>query len=110
MEEKIEKCFLDEYSDDFDEYIDKNRIFRWMKKPEYQEINKEICDLKSRFPKVAVYMEDGKIEVLTEEELQVLRKIINLERKINGMEEKEIFKLGMKENYIYLKNMDMLNV
>ena len=110
MEQNIEKCFLDEYSDDFEEYIDKNRIFKWMKKPEYQKINKEICDLKSKYPKVAVYMEDGKIEELTEEELRALRKIINLEKKINELEEKEIFKLGMKENYIYLESMDMISI
>ena len=81
-----------------------------MKKPEFQEINKQISDLKLKYPKVTAYIDEGKIEELTKEELKALRKVIDLNNKIEGLEEKEIFKLGMKENYIYLKNMDMLNV
>lgn len=110
MEEKIENGFLDEYYTDFYEYVDRNRVFKWMKKPEFQEINKQISDLKLKYPKVTAYIDEGKIEELTKEELKALRKVIDLNNKIEGLEEKEIFKLGMKENYIYLKNMDMLNV
>ena len=110
MEEKIENGFLDEYYTDFYEYVDRNRVFKWMKKPEFQEINKQISDLKLKYPKITAYIDEGEIEELTKEELKALRKVIDLNNKIEGLEEKEIFKLGMKENYIYLKNMDMLNV
>ncbi len=108
--EDIEKSFLDEYSDDFNEYIDKSRVFKWMNKTEYKKINKEICDIKLKYPRVNAYLEDGKIEQLTKNELKALTQIIGLKHQIDEIEEKEIFKLGMKENYIYFESMDMLNI
>lgn len=110
MDEKIEKCFLDEYSDDFNEYIDNNRLSRWCKIPEYKELSDEILKIKERYPRVTTFLENGDIELLSKEELQAVRDVLNIEHQIEGIEEKEIFKLGMKENYIFLESMDMIKV
>lgn len=110
MDEKIEKSFLDEYSDDFNEYIDNNRLSRWCKIPEYKELYDKISSIKLKYPKVIKFLEDRNFDTLSNEELQAVRDILILEHQIDSIEEKEIFKLGMKENYIYLQNMDMLKI
>lgn len=110
MDEKIEKSFLDEYSDDFNEYIDNNRLSRWCKIPEYKELYDEISSIKLKYPKVIKFLEDGEFDTLSNEELQAVRDILILEHQIDSIKEKEIFKLGMKENYIYLQNMEMLKI
>lgn len=110
MEEKIEKSFLDEYSDDFIDYIDRYRTTKWENLEEYRDLENKISNLKSKYPKVRLFLESDEIEELNIEELNVLKKILLIGNQIDVIEEKEIFKLGMKENYIFLENMDMINI
>ena len=106
-QENNETCFLDEYSDDLCDYIEDNRHSNWMKKTEYTELQDKISTIKSKYPNVQEFLENAEYNILTKEELEAVRKILELEHNIDTLEEKEIFKLGMKENYIYMKRMNM---
>lgn len=110
MEEKIEKSFFDEYSDDFADYFDKHKFLKIMEKPEYRKLNKKVCKLKNNNPNVVSFLEDKEVIQLSDEELNTILTILELQLEMDFIELKEAFKLGFKEAYIYFDSMNMLNI
>lgn len=110
MEELLEKGFFEEYSDDFADYFDKHKFLKIIDKPEYKKLNKKVCDLKEKYHNVVSFLEDKTYFKLTEEEMKVVSKILELQLEMDFIELKESFKLGFKEAYIYFESMDMLKI
>lgn len=92
-----EKSFYNECSDDFFDYIEKYRVTYLMKQSEYKELINQVRKLKRDNPKVENLVEDGKIEILNHKELEVIQRLLNLGSQIDSIEQKEIFRLGMRE-------------
>ena len=108
--EKLEEGFFDQYTDDFADYFENQRVMRIMLGSEYKKINKAICEIKNKYPNVVTLLEDGENVKLNDEEEKAIIEILNLQEEINMIELKESFKLGFKEAYIYFKSMDMLKI
>lgn len=104
------KSFFDDYSDDFFEYVEDYKRNCLMKKPEYKKLIKKIRMLKEKNSKVTELVEDGKVETLSVKELKVMQKLLKLNRDIDIIEQKELFRLGMKEILVYLEDMDMISI
>ena len=108
--EKLDEGFFDQYTDDFADYFENQRVMRIMLGSEYKKINKAICEIKNKYPNVVTLLEDGENVKLNDEEEKAIIEILNLQEEINMIELKESFKLGFKEAYIYFKSMDMLKI
>ena len=108
--EKLDEGFFDQYTDDFADYFENQRVMRIMLGSEYKKINKAICEIKDKHPNVTNFLEDEEIVKLNDEEEKAIIEILNLQEEINIIELKEYFKLGFKEAYIYFKSMDMLKI
>lgn len=108
--EKLDEGFFDQYTDDFADYFENQRVMRIMLGSEYKKINKVICEIKNKYPNVVTLLEDGEKTKLNDEEENAIIEILKLQEEINMIELKESFKLGFKEAYIYFKSMDMLKI
>ena len=95
-------------SAEFYELIDSSRVRLKNKDKKYKNISDEIENIRIKYPNINSLFEDEKVTNLTEEECINLQKIIKKYLIISSMEEREIFFLGARENYYYLKNLDLL--
>ena len=95
-------------SAEFYELIDSLRVRLKNKDEKYKNISDEIENTRIKYPNINSLFEDEKVTNLTEEECINLQKIIKKYLIISSMEEREIFFLGARENYYYLKNLDLL--
>ena len=102
------KSFYNECSDEFLEYVEEYRVTYLMKKPEYKELINQVRKLKTDNPKVENLVEDGKIEILNYKELEVIQKLLNLGSQLDSIEQKEIFRLGMREMLTNLADMNLI--
>lgn len=78
------------------------------KNSEYKEIQRKIERLKSKYPKIRGILEDEEVYELTLQESKVLLEVINLMRDLLRIEQYEIFLLGGRENYEYMKKLEIL--
>ena len=102
------KSFYNECSDEFLEYVEEYRVTYLMKKPEYKELINQVRKLKEDNPKVENLVEDGKIEILNYRELKVIQKLLSLGSQLDSIEQKEIFRLGMREMLVNLADMNLI--
>lgn len=66
--EKLDEGFFDQYTDDFADYFENQRVMRIMLGSEYKKINKAICEIKNKYPNVVTLLEDGEKTKLNDEE------------------------------------------
>ena len=99
MEESKEEI-INQYTDDFADYFENQRVMKIMLGSEYKKINKAICEIKNKYPNVVTLLEDGEKTKLNDEEENAIIEILKFQEEINLIELKEAFKLGFKEAYI----------
>ena len=104
------KSFYNECSDEFLEYVEEYRVTYLMKKPEYKELINQVRKLKEDNPKVENLVEDGKIEILNYKELKVIQKLLSLGSQLDFIEQKEIFRLGLREMLTNLADMNLISL
>lgn len=104
------KSFFDEYTDNFMEYFEEHKMKTLKDREDYEKISNKILELENKYPNTQLYLEDDEIVNLNEKERKVVLEIIDLQDDITILEIKESFKLGIKEAYIYFKEMGMLNI
>ena len=105
---RIETTFFDEYSDDFMDYLEKNRMKILKGNTEYKKLTERIEKIKVANPNVRIFMEDKEAVELTDVELNAVLDILEVEDDIDTIEMKENFKLGAREMIIFLKQMRLL--
>ena len=91
--EKLDEGFFDQYTDDFADYFENQRVMRIMLGSEYKKINKAICEIKNKYPNVVTLLEDGEKTKLNDDEENAIIEILKLQ-----------------EAYIYFESMDMLKI
>lgn len=67
------------------------------KTEEYQKLTKEVEKIKEENPKVRAFFEKEIVEPINAEEQEKIQNVIDLQMEIRNLEEKELYKLGMKE-------------
>ena len=99
---KSDDTFFSNNSDGFTEYIEDIRYNKIFRNEEYQKIKDEIGRYKEKYPRLITFFEDNTyIENITEEEQKAIFEVMSLIEQMFMLEEKEMFKMGMKE----MKNM-----
>lgn len=100
--------FFDEYSDDFWDYMNANRMKMLKRNKKYKEFMSKREKIKEDNPNVRTFLEDREIIDLTEDELNAVLDIFEIEEDISTIETTETFKLGAKEMLVFLKQMGLL--
>ncbi len=100
--------FFDEYSDDFWDYMNANRMKMLKRNKKYKELMSKREKIKDDNPNVRTFLEDREIIDLTEDELNAVLDIFEIEEDISTIETTETFKLGAKEMLVFLKQMGLL--
>ena len=100
--------FFDEYSDDFWDYMNANRMKMLKRNKKYKELMSKREKIKDDNPNVRTFLEDREIIDLTEDELNAVLDIFEIKEDISTIETTETFKLGAKEMLVFLKQMGLL--
>lgn len=95
-------------SGELSELIDSRRIALRTKCEEYENLRKQICEIKENYPNVLALLEDNEVEGLNTEECKYLQKLLSLYSSMTDYEDREIFFLGARENYFYFKNLELI--
>lgn len=80
----------------------------YSKNNEYRKVYDKIEKIKCKYPKIRGILEDEQVYKLALVESQALLRVINLMRELLRIEQYEIFLLGSRENYEYMKKLKIL--
>lgn len=104
----LQESFFNKYTDDFSEYVERMNDKNIYSRKDYVEIMSEIDKLKDEQPNVRIFLDECKFVPLTEKEHKTVIKIRDLENNAEFLVQKEIFKLGFREAYIFFNEMGLL--
>lgn len=107
--EELEKSFIERYNDDFLYYVDDNR-YDWMKREDYIEAERKKNRIYEDYPRVEKFIETSNISRLNKQDLEALRDYMDIERDIDIIEQKQIFKLGFREALLFFKELGFLKI
>lgn len=71
---------------------------------DYKSLREKFNDIMNEYPNLQLILEDNREMILNEVECKMLQKLVTIYMDISDLEEKEIFLLGGKEMYFYLKD------
>lgn len=103
-----EDIFLDNYEDEFIEYLARKLAVRLKRVDNYVEIEEKISEIKKEDLNLRLLLEDEEKVKLSEEDIEKLIEILELKEKLRNIEDKEIFKLGAREMLVFLKQMKLI--
>ncbi len=75
----------------------------------YKKLKKEFDDIMNKYPNLQLILEEDREMILNEDKCKMLQKLVAIYMDICDLEEKEIFLLGGKEMYFYLKDTGVIN-
>lgn len=96
------------YEIDLFDAIERSRDNLFKNNKKYQKLRKELDDIFNNYPNLQLILEDNQEMILGKTECKMLQKLVKVYMEIRDFEEKEIFLLGGKEMYFYLKDVGIL--
>ena len=102
------KTFFDEYTDDFLDYLEVNRMKIVRENAAYKELENKISKIKADNPNVRTFLEEKEAVPLTDVEQNAVLDILEIQDKMDIIEMKEVFKLGSREMFVFIKQMKLL--
>ena len=75
---------------------------------EYKKSRKKLDEIFNEYPNLQYILEENERLILNETECKMLQKLITIHMDIRDFEEKEIFLLGGKEMFLYLKDVGLI--
>lgn len=75
----------------------------------YKKLKKEFYNIMNKYPNLQLILEEDREMILNRIECKMLQKLVAIYMDICDLEEKEIFLLGGKEMYFYLKDTGIIN-
>lgn len=76
---------------------------------EYKKLKKKLDEIFNEYPNLQYILEENERLILNETECKMLQKLITIHMDYRDFEEKEIFLLGGKEMFLYLKDAGLIN-
>lgn len=89
--------FFNNYIVDFIDYFEKQKSENLSKRADYKELINKMEEIKNKYPKARAFIEDEKINELTQEEMKAVLEIVGIDKDLQALEVEEAFKLGLKE-------------
>lgn len=93
---------------EFSELIDKAKVKLKNSNFKYKKLIEKSLKILKDYPNLQLLFEGQTPTNLNKIECKMLQKLLMLHLKINDFEDQEIFFLGGKEFYLYLKNMHVI--
>ncbi len=90
------------------EAIEEKRIDLFDKNLKYKNLKSEFDKIMNEYPKLQNLLEENIRVSLDEDECKMLQKLINIYMNMQDYEEKDIFLLGCKEMFLYLKDVGLI--
>lgn len=106
--EKLQESFFNLYEDDFMEFIERCKSNNLLQREDYKSITDKISKIKEKNPNVRTFLEEAEAIELTDSEQNALLDILNYDKELDKLEQKEIFKFGFREAYIFFNEMGLL--
>ena len=75
---------------------------------EYKKLRKKLDEIFNEYPNLQYILEENERLILNETECKMLQRLITIHMDIRDFEEKEIFLLGGKEMFLYLKDAGLI--
>ena len=91
------------------EAIEERKIDLMKNNNNYKKLRKNFDDIMNKYPNLQLILEEDREVILNENECKMLQKLVTIYMDICDLEEKEIFLLGGKEMYFYLKDTGIIN-
>lgn len=108
--DKITKCFIDENEETFSEFFEKHIEKHILHRADYLELIKQKNLIYNKYPQIRNFIQD-KIPMNFEvAETNALYELMTIFSKINDLEILEAYKLGFRDCYIFMEEMDMLKI
>lgn len=95
-------------SAELNELIDSTKVELARNNMHYKKLKNEVRNLKEKYPNIQSFFEDEGVIELGKDDCKVLQKVLDIYLKMHIYEEEKIFFLGAKENYFYLKKLNIL--
>lgn len=92
-----------------DEAIEERKIDLINSNNNYKKLKKEFDNIMNKYPNLQLILEEDREMILNENECKMLQKLVAIYMDICDLKEKEIFLLGGKEMYFYLKDTGIIN-
>ena len=82
----------------FTDYLETTKINNLMNRESYNELRKKQHEIKSKHPKAMQLLEDrSTVDQITKLDQKAMLELMEIQDQIHILEEKEIYKMGMKE-------------
>lgn len=107
---KVLDSFMNDLSSNFDEYISRNIVKNLNKREDYSKLIKEKQEIFEEYEAVLDLFENDVFKGYSKKEAEAISKIFGINAAMDMLEEREIFKLGAKETYIFFEEQNMLNI
>ena len=105
------KNFYNKYNNnELEEFLLKARTILQETNEEYKNLLKKQKNILNSYKNLSLILTDDELDNVefSSEEVKILQKLTHINVNIKILEEKEIFFLGARENYFYLKNIGVL--
>lgn len=93
---------------EFDGYLGNIVLNLEKNSKQYQDILKDVRDIKDKYPIIEEVLYDREIKALSEDEVKNLLAVIDKEDSLQMMIEKELFFKGGREAYLYFRKMGII--
>lgn len=108
--DKVMDSFMNDEENSFMQQFEKHRYEKLSNREDYKNLENQKLEIFDEFPKVRNYLQDGEIVDFTDDEKDAVLRLLTIEQEIETIEKKEVFKLGAKEMYIFLKETNMISI
>ena len=95
-------------SAEFNELIDSAKVELATNDIHYKKLKNKVKNLKEKHTNIQLFFENEGVIELWKDDCKVLQKVLDLYQEMHMYEEEKIFFLGAKENYLYLKKLNIL--
>ena len=75
---------------------------------DYKKLKEQFNNIMNKYPNLQLILEENREMILDEAECKMLQKLVAIYMDICDLEEKEIFLLGGREMYFYLKDVGII--
>lgn len=86
------------------EAVEEKKFALLNKNEEYKKLREKFNDIMNKYPNLQLILEKETELILNETDCKMLQELVQIYMEILDFEEKEIFLLGGKEMYFYLKD------
>lgn len=108
--DKTIKCFIDETEETFSEFFEKHVEKHLLDRTDYLELTKQKNLIYNKYPQIRNFIQDKIPMNFDVAETEALYELMTIFSKMNDLEIVEAYKLGARDCYIFMEEMDMLKI